>query len=263
MSAPPSNILSTLSPESQAYFNDKVSMFLSDCGVCDTVEIDGCVPVLRVVYSFALSSPLCAGLTINEKLQDDAYQKKLLQVDSEFLQVLRTSFGRKDYSAVIGHPAFINRDHLGGLFECTPPQPSADIERGISSLIESITPNLQCYLHRNFAWPTYKSTSTDAQTENFVDSLEIPMTTPNVPCLLLYGLGLGIVKPEVVSRIFYGTEVATHLINTSGSGKTQILCEGLLQSWGFYFTCDKQQAISLGLHNLPWVLQNMDNGRGT
>jgi hypothetical protein len=30
--------------------------------------------------------------------------------------------------------------------------------------------------------------------------------------------------------------IFSHLVNTSGSGKTRILIEGLLHRWGFYFT---------------------------
>ncbi|CAL1716027.1 unnamed protein product [Somion occarium] len=182
----------------------------------------------------------------------------LLLVDSEFLQILRTAFGRKDYSAVIGHPAFCNRKYLSGLLRCPPPQPSADIEHAVSSLLESIEPDLQDYIHRDLPWPTYTSASTDVRTKDFTGSLDIPMTTPNVPCLLLHGLGHGIVKPEVVSSVFCETQVPTHLVNTPGSGKTRVLFEGLSQSWGFYFVCNKEQATAFGSQDLPWVLENMN-----
>ena len=60
------------------------------------------------------------------------------------------------------------------------------------------------------------------------------------PNILLHQLGYFVHDPELQSRVdnvFMPTSPShTILVNTSGSGKTRLLLEGLCQSWGFYFT---------------------------
>ncbi|KAF8737072.1 hypothetical protein AX14_013518 [Amanita brunnescens Koide BX004] len=60
------------------------------------------------------------------------------------------------------------------------------------------------------------------------------------PNMLLHELGYFFDEPELqrrVNNVFMPTSPShTILVNTSGSGKTRLLLEGLCQNWGFYFT---------------------------
>jgi hypothetical protein len=52
-------------------------------------------------------------------------------------------------------------------------------------------------------------------------------------------------------------QFSSYLINTSGSGKTRILFEGLWKHWGLYFTCAKEQV--LGSQDMSHVLENLSS----
>ncbi|KAL5514424.1 hypothetical protein ACEPAG_2512 [Sanghuangporus baumii] len=75
--------------------------------------------------------------------------------------------------------------------------------------------------------------SVDNNTAEFFNRLEIPEVSDG-PVLLLHQLGNGVVDSTVVDELF--TKESRFLVNTSGSGKTRLLFEGLVRHWGFYFT---------------------------
>ena len=50
------------------------------------------------------------------------------------------------------------------------------------------------------------------------------------------------------------------LINTSGSGKTRLLLEGLCRQWGFYFVA-KQDTTTIGSNDLWSVMKELDNSQ--
>ena len=94
------------------------------------------------------------------------------------------------------------------------------------------------------------------------------------PRLLLHGLGGSVVEPEIVDRIFVQVDLvyvrfqvdyisgltarlSSHLVNTSGSGKTRILFEGLWKHWGLYFTC--ADVPDLGSADMRDVLNTLPN----
>ncbi|TFK60156.1 hypothetical protein BDN72DRAFT_941109 [Pluteus cervinus] len=78
--------------------------------------------------------------------------------------------------------------------------------------------------------------------EHFINDLEIPKVMHD-PMLLLHNIGNGIVDKAVLSSLFDGK--SKFLVNTSGSGKTRLLIEGLSSNWGFYLTAAKQTAVQV------------------
>ncbi|KAJ7429860.1 hypothetical protein FB451DRAFT_1114963 [Mycena latifolia] len=73
----------------------------------------------------------------------------------------------------------------------------------------------------------------------FLRQLNIPEDSQMKPDMLLFDLGSLAQHPQVqrrINRIFAGTETHSFLVNTSGSGKTRLVFEGLCQFWGLYFT---------------------------
>ncbi|KAI3621037.1 hypothetical protein WG66_013378 [Moniliophthora roreri] len=77
-----------------------------------------------------------------------------------------------------------------------------------------------------------------SQMHEFISSLQIPKVgNLKFPAMLLHRLGSLMVEEDLRERkedIFSGNN--TFLLNTSGSGKTRLLFEGLCDNWGLYFT---------------------------
>ncbi|KAL1661042.1 hypothetical protein GGF50DRAFT_129806 [Schizophyllum commune] len=95
----------------------------------------------------------------------------------------------------------------------------------------------------------------------FVESLHLLKGFDGFPALLLHDLGSLIDGKQLtdhLSHIFIPNE-HTLFINSSGSGKTRLLFEGLCRHWGLYMTCavdtsgvgcyDVSYAMSIGLLN--------------
>ncbi|KAI4522331.1 hypothetical protein K523DRAFT_270706 [Schizophyllum commune Tattone D] len=99
---------------------------------------------------------------------------------------------------------------------------------------------------------------------DFVRSLHIPKAYDDFPCLLLHKLGTLIDEKRLADRIdqIFRSDTHTLFINSSGSGKTRLLFEGLCQHWGVYMTCavdasgvgcaDVSYALSVGLEEKPY-----------
>ncbi|KAL1672042.1 hypothetical protein EV122DRAFT_295146 [Schizophyllum commune] len=73
----------------------------------------------------------------------------------------------------------------------------------------------------------------------FIQSLEIPKASDAYPCLLMHRLGSLIDEDRLADRVnnIFVPDKTTILVNSSGSGKTRLLLEGLCQRWGVYMTC--------------------------
>ncbi|KAJ7279679.1 hypothetical protein C8J57DRAFT_1303945 [Mycena rebaudengoi] len=77
---------------------------------------------------------------------------------------------------------------------------------------------------------------------DFLRNLKIPIDPDKKPDMLLYDLGGLRDDPDFRDRLrnlFEGTHKHKFLLNTSGSGKTRLVFEGLCQYWGLYFTALK------------------------
>jgi hypothetical protein len=67
---------------------------------------------------------------------------------------------------------------------------------------------------------------------------------------------------EFYSPVSILTVVTRLFINTSGSGKTRILLEGLCRNWGFYFVCTKGSTRSPGSEDLSHTIEKMRERSG-
>ncbi|KAJ3884538.1 hypothetical protein GG344DRAFT_83873 [Lentinula edodes] len=111
--------------------------------------------------------------------------------------------------------------------------------------------------------PSWMSKSNDAHTEitAHMESLDIPVGTQNVavPLIVLYELGSFQHHAKLRRRLdrIFSSSNHTFLVNTSGTGKTRLLLEGLCFHWGFYLTC-AIDASSLGAADFPSVLNDVN-----
>ncbi|KAJ7163113.1 hypothetical protein C8R46DRAFT_1193701 [Mycena filopes] len=110
-----------------------------------------------------------------------------------------------------------------------PPQVAEVLIRVRESLQEIVDP----------AWK-FESWSPDTpaspEIRSWLSTLDIPLLN-NEPNLLLHQLGSFQNDPGMSQRLakVFLVSYATFLVNTSGSGKTRHLLEGLCRDWGFYF----------------------------
>ncbi|KAG6865084.1 hypothetical protein C0991_005228 [Blastosporella zonata] len=92
----------------------------------------------------------------------------------------------------------------------------------------------------NLAVPTWVPTTRDGLdviTARHIEDLHIPFLNGK-PNVLMHDLGSFERDPILAARLnnIFMANHHTFLVNTSGSGKTRLLLEGLCHSWGFYFT---------------------------
>ena len=106
---------------------------------------------------------------------------------------------------------------------------------GVSAFLASLKPNMILLIEGVVTLPTW---TPPADVASYLDD-PIPCVCGK-PNILLHQLGYFVHEPELqqrVDNVFMPTSPShTILVNTSGSGKTRLLLEGLCQSWGFYFT---------------------------
>ncbi|KAL5514188.1 hypothetical protein ACEPAG_2276 [Sanghuangporus baumii] len=118
--------------------------------------------------------------------------------------------------------------------EPTPRKSKQKTEELVEEFLSRYETKLRQYLARP-PWKDFWQAPPDASNNiaQFVKSLKIPDIGDN-PVLLMHNLGDGVVDSSVVDEVFART--SRFLVNTSGSGKTRLLFEGLTRHWGSYFT---------------------------
>ncbi|KAH7868149.1 uncharacterized protein C8R40DRAFT_1029429, partial [Lentinula edodes] len=121
-------------------------------------------------------------------------------------------------------------------------------------------------------WTPNTATDENLETNFHIQNLQIPEgNNGEVPLVVLYKLGSFQRDPKLkakLDRIFSphaNTYVATifliycqFLVNTSGTGKTRLLYEGLCLHWGFYFTW-ALDSFFLGGEDIPSVVDEVDS----
>ncbi|KAL5522871.1 hypothetical protein ACEPAG_8889 [Sanghuangporus baumii] len=118
--------------------------------------------------------------------------------------------------------------------ETTPRKPRRQTEDSVKKFLSGYDARLGQYL----AGPPWKDfwegpNVVDNSVAEFIRNLKIPSKSGS-PVLLLHNLGESVVDSTVVDGLF--SKTSRFLVNTSGSGKTRLLFEGLNMHWGFYFT---------------------------
>ncbi|KJA20635.1 hypothetical protein HYPSUDRAFT_141950 [Hypholoma sublateritium FD-334 SS-4] len=118
---------------------------------------------------------------------------------------------------------------------------SHDLRMGksIGDVLLEIQPMMKRLVMGDIVLPTWSPSQdfVDADTVSHLSLLKIPCLKGK-PNLLLHDLGSFARDVELERRLknIFMANNHTFLVNTSGSGKTRLLLEGLCENWGFYFT---------------------------
>ncbi|KAF8826046.1 hypothetical protein HHX47_DHR6000429 [Lentinula edodes] len=114
-------------------------------------------------------------------------------------------------------------------------------------------------------WMPPKSSSRNAhidpETTAYIENLRIPLGYPmkEIPLIILYDLGSFQHNDKLRNRLdrVFSSSKNTFLVNTSGTGKTKLLFEGLCLHWGLYMTCSLD-SFNLGAADIPFALDNIN-----
>ncbi|KAJ6472329.1 hypothetical protein C8R47DRAFT_1221831 [Mycena vitilis] len=146
-----------------------------------------------------------------------------------------TISGRKQYLAIL---------------DCyTNPGPGAEMsdeafDLAVNSFLTKLRPELEKFIRSENPLPLWVPAPESPYAE-FLTAMKIPVSQGGRPDMVLHDLGSFERDPELDARlneiflryILDGTIHNILVLNTSGSGKTKLMLEGLCKYWGFYFTC--------------------------
>ncbi|KAH9475550.1 hypothetical protein JR316_0012665 [Psilocybe cubensis] len=113
----------------------------------------------------------------------------------------------------------------------------ASIEADIRVILSELHPTMKKLVDGEITLPIWTPDFVDSAVSSHLTNLKIPCLKGK-PNLLLHDLGSFKNDPMLEKRLknVFMPNNHTFLVNTSGSGKTRLLLEGLCENWGFYFT---------------------------
>ncbi|KIJ99806.1 hypothetical protein K443DRAFT_8140 [Laccaria amethystina LaAM-08-1] len=114
----------------------------------------------------------------------------------------------------------------------------AEVQKDIQNFLEELQPTMTKLVRGDISLPVWSpDDSMDPEIAEHLRSLHIPCLKGK-PNLLLHDLGSFQDDESLQKRLknIFMPNNHTFLVNTSGSGKTRLLLEGLCTHWGFYFT---------------------------
>ncbi|KAK2467560.1 hypothetical protein APHAL10511_000415 [Amanita phalloides] len=176
----------------------------------------------------------------------------LKEKGSPLYRELKACHSRKEYDTI-----------RNWAFRCIPcnAQPPR-LEDTLSAFLVTIKPNITLLVKgelnfSNWTPPESLTSRLDDRTISHLMNLRLPCLREN-PNVLLHDLGYFAREPDLQKRVHNvfmpKTPSHTILVNTSGSGKTRLLLEGLCQNWGLYFTSSVDSS-HLGSHDIEQTIQ--------
>lgn len=126
------------------------------------------------------------------------------------------------------------------------------VQRQIEDFLDKLRPRIKTFLEAPNLPSWAPPTTVNGEVHEFYQELKVPAVNGK-PRLLLHNLGS---NNETADTIFGMSKVV--LCNTSGSGKTRALLDGLSTRWGFYLTADPG-VDDIGSKDLMEIITGMPN----
>ncbi|KAJ7510880.1 hypothetical protein B0H11DRAFT_2183616 [Mycena galericulata] len=194
---------------------------------------------LKMIVDACSSDP---SLSIDGRYSSKDCCLRLLQREAGLHEMLRRCHATKDYENVKNSKLIQKRK----------------MPRAAQELLEEIRPLLTEFIKSKqplTSWtPPLKPL--DSNTADHLASLKIlALRKQGPPLVILKDLGSFAEDPILESRVknIFVKGKRTVLVNTSGSGKTRLLFEGLCREWGLYFT-SRLDTSNLGSYDLHRIL---------
>ncbi|XP_006457031.1 hypothetical protein AGABI2DRAFT_122905 [Agaricus bisporus var. bisporus H97] len=119
------------------------------------------------------------------------------------------------------------------------PSPDCQVEKSVQDFLQEIEDPVSRIVAGHTSIPiwSFNGENVSQAGQRHLANLKIP-ALGGKPSLLLHNWGRFSNDPILKKRLenLFVPNSHTFLVNTSGSGKTRLLFEGLCQNWGFYFT---------------------------
>ncbi|KAF5378624.1 hypothetical protein D9757_009561 [Collybiopsis confluens] len=182
-----------------------------------------------------------------------------LSIEPQILETLRAAHGARDWERIKGLCVYFRRNawrfnfRFGKFNKDMSCLKVADIANGNLKRSMYVPEEEETEQEREGRGPTIEMTS-------FIRNLQIPLgTREDIPLVILHKLGRFQDDPLLRQRLdgIFSPGHHTFLVNTSGSGKTKLLFEGLCQRWGFYFTFARDGS-RLGPNDLAHIPTNLN-----
>ncbi|KAK7044921.1 hypothetical protein R3P38DRAFT_3433258 [Favolaschia claudopus] len=187
---------------------------------------------------------------------------------AEFLQKLKHGHENKRYQPVIElvDETVLSNPAIQPAIAITLPKVTIeDITRRITEFLSPLQADIKEVVMGNRSLPLWKPTKPKGKYKDFLAGLKIPLDSRGKPDMLLFELGQLCRDPEFKERLDtvfqYALPEHKFVMNTSGSGKTKLLFEGLTKYWGLYLVSTKdthnhgskdlQNIIDFTLENAP------------
>ncbi|KAJ6629880.1 hypothetical protein B0H10DRAFT_1212047 [Mycena sp. CBHHK59/15] len=201
-------------------------------------DIADAAKALMLIVTTYLSQP---GLPMDSLYLSEEPCLDLLRREPELHKMLKDAHMNKSYET-IRNSRFVRKPKMS---------------RDAQELLDDIRPLLTDFINSKeplTAWSPYPP-PTDPATFDHVKSLKIlTLNERGQPLVILKDLGSFCDDPVLRHRIqkIFVRGKPTVLVNTSGSGKTRLLFEGLCREWALYFTCyqDTSHLGSYGLYRV-------------
>ncbi|KAF5364833.1 hypothetical protein D9757_011268 [Collybiopsis confluens] len=178
-----------------------------------------------------------------------------LSIEPQILETLRAAHAARDWERIKELCVYFRRNAWRFNFRL------AEFNKDISRI--KVTDLANGKLKRSVYVPEEeerKRTASAAEMTSFIRNLQIPLgDREEIPLVILYKLGRFQNDPLLRERLdgIFSPSHHTFLVNTSGSGKTKLLFEGLCQHWGFYFTF-AMDGSGLGPNDLAHIPTNLN-----
>ncbi|PFH45441.1 hypothetical protein AMATHDRAFT_159722 [Amanita thiersii Skay4041] len=179
-----------------------------------------------------------------------------LKSSKSLFRTLKQSYRDGKYNRIMRWPLdrFIGGSHF--------PESQEENMNRLEPFLSKIRPSIANLVRGEISFPTWTlparlEAELDSKTITHLTKLCLPALDEKYgkPNLLLHDLG-STRSSELLERLenVFVPDKHTHLVNTSGSGKTRLLLEGLCQHWGFYFT-SLVDSSRLGSHDVQRTIQ--------
>ncbi|KAJ7753845.1 hypothetical protein B0H16DRAFT_1544119 [Mycena metata] len=230
-----------------------------------------CKNILSLKYPFISLEDCTAVLAADETLYSDLSEASRKQTGiDECLRKASTIFEAIRHSAPNPRPVPV----------AIPPeaaaQPQQTIFNRITAFVGALRPVFVDFINNNTEHVPKWCPPGGAADASWLEAQNFP-STGGKPDLLLHNLGSFAQSPDLLDRLtkIFEPQPQSHtfLVNTTGTGKTRSMLEGLCLHWGFYFASvvdtnnlgsyDLEKTIESYIPNSPGFIQDLSTTAGT
>ncbi|KAJ7078457.1 hypothetical protein B0H15DRAFT_788970 [Mycena belliarum] len=209
-------------------------------GYTNLEDITTAALVLAYIVSTYCQQP---GPSLDRRFTKYAPCLELLERESGLHELLKRAHTGRNYEDVLTSPraALIRKDPL---------------PRATQEFLDELRPLVESFVTSDTPFKTWLPKYEGRVPLDHMKSLELfTLSSDGLPLVILKDLGSFADDASLLIRLknIFARGKKTVLVNTSGSGKTRLLFEGLCREWGFYFTAIRDSSY-LGSQDISGIV---------